>query len=309
MRERSGAAHLGVTDVQRPYRFLAFTLLLLLLPRIAAPQSDTDVQVVQFALVNVPDAPATLPRALNDRGQIVGTRLNIFDPIEINGFMFSNGSFSTVAFAQAIENEAFDINNRGTIVGTYVDAQSRPHGFIRAQGNFKTLDYPGAEETGLNGINDAGDIVGSFSICGFFSGCEIDRKAFLLRNGIFSEIAFPGATFTFLHAINNAGQIVGVYFDTSGIHGFLVSHGNFQTIDIPGAVETEATDINNRGDIVGRYQVLVDGVGQDHGFLLRNGHFSTIDIPGAIATRPSGINDLGAIVGESSLGGFFAIVK
>ena len=58
-----------------------------------------------------------------------------------------------------------DINNRGDVIGAYVDATWVQHGFrIDKRGCFDLVDFPGAPHT-LNeaiGVNDPGEIVGAF---------------------------------------------------------------------------------------------------------------------------------------------------
>jgi len=64
---------------------------------------------------------------------------------------FPNASFTAGATG---------INNRGQIVGVYVDSSGVRRGFLLDKGNFSTVDFPNALETNANGINDHSQIVG-----------------------------------------------------------------------------------------------------------------------------------------------------
>jgi hypothetical protein len=54
------------------------------------------------------------------------------------------------------------LNNRGQIVGVYVDGDGLRHGHLLERGRFTTIDVPGAVETDAFGINDRGQIVGAY---------------------------------------------------------------------------------------------------------------------------------------------------
>jgi len=59
------------------------------------------------------------------------------------------------------------MNPSGTIVGLFVDAAFRNHGFVLDRGQFTTIDYPltpitNAAYTDIFGTNASGDLVGKF---------------------------------------------------------------------------------------------------------------------------------------------------
>jgi probable HAF family extracellular repeat protein len=47
---------------------------------------------------------------------------------------------SRIAVPGAVRTQPFGINNHGQIVGAYVDAESRSHGFLLQNGIFTTID-------------------------------------------------------------------------------------------------------------------------------------------------------------------------
>ena len=57
-------------------------------------------------------------------------------------------------------HQAFDINDRGQVVGEYEDADGRFHGYVWHQGRFRTIDVPGQSSTTATGINNRGQITG-----------------------------------------------------------------------------------------------------------------------------------------------------
>jgi hypothetical protein len=59
------------------------------------------------------------------------------------------------------------INQAGTIVGSYTDAEQSQHGFVReADGTITSFDPPGGVQTTATGINDSGVIAGSYFVLG-----------------------------------------------------------------------------------------------------------------------------------------------
>jgi hypothetical protein len=235
--------------------------------------------------IDHPDAGAgpgtgTLALGLNDRGQIVGAYVDAdgrghgFLLDKRRGARRDEGVFTTIDHPDAGSEPgtgtlAFGINNRGRIVGAYLDAGSMAHGFVRDKGRgarrdegvFTTIDFPGAPSTLALAINNRDQI----------SGAAIDsentKHGFLLQEGEFIAIDHPDGTSevkgggTGLFGLNDHGQIVGQYSD-SRCHGFLLDGDTFTTIDDPDALfATGAGDINDRGQIVGFYDGTT-GIGQ-----------------------------------------------
>jgi probable HAF family extracellular repeat protein len=231
------------------------------------------------AAAGAPDR-VTTPWDVNDRGAIAGTYAvgSAADPdsAQFHGFVRSpGGAIRTVDVPGASITGANGINNRGAVVGTYVDADGRSHGFLLERGALTPIDppraaadaYPGTAQVQATDINDHGQIVGVYPDAkGRFHG-------FLYSNGRFTQLDPPraagnqngfGATAAF--GINNRGQVVGQYVDTKGVlHGYLWERKRgFETIDPPGGAAnscaedtpigrvcgTVAVDINDRGQIL-----------------------------------------------------------
>jgi uncharacterized membrane protein len=77
-----------------------------------------------------------------------------------------------VPFAGVTQTVPSGINNRGQIVGEYIDATG-VHGFLANGGVFSPINVPvaGAFDTATSGINASGQIVGfNFDKSGFLHG-------------------------------------------------------------------------------------------------------------------------------------------
>ena len=110
--------------------------------------------VYSFTTIDVTSATG-----INSSGQIVGTGGN-------GGFLYSGGSFATIAVPGNTITVPYGINNSGQIVGSFFDSFGE-HGFLYRDGVFTTIDYPGTAATMVQGINNSGQIVGSTGGPGF----------------------------------------------------------------------------------------------------------------------------------------------
>src|SRR3989442_16011144 len=62
-------------------------------------------------------------------------------------------TFTAIDFPGAASTQAWGVNNRGDIVGTYTLADKSTHGFLLASdGKFTSIDFAGAAYTLANGI-------------------------------------------------------------------------------------------------------------------------------------------------------------
>jgi uncharacterized membrane protein len=162
-----------------------------------------------FTPILVPGT-ATVARGINNAGQIVGN-YGLENGSPNHGFVDTNGVFTTIDAPGATFGTApLGINDRGQIIGTFVDSSRHSHEFLDTNGVFTTIEVPGALSIQLSGINNAGQIVGEYVDS---SG---HAHGFLDTNGNFTTIDVPGAQVTNLFGINDAGQIVGNFGDSIG---------------------------------------------------------------------------------------------
>lgn len=245
-----------------------------------------------YTTLTPPGADNGYAYGINDEGDIVG---NYVSDGASNGFLLSNGNYSTISYSLLTGTSAAGVNNAGSVVGFYYDIfDSNPGGFKQVGGQILGLEIPGSKYTQAWGINSQGQIVG------LYEGQTGGQHGFLVDGPNFTRIDSPFGSASNAFGINDLGNIVGTYLGEDGnYHGFLLSGATYSTIDVPGAVSTHARGINQLGDVVGYYE---DGAGDTHGFLLSGGVFTTLDAPGAVAgpdggTYAYGINSRGEIVG------------
>jgi probable HAF family extracellular repeat protein len=195
-----------------------------------------------------------------------------------------------------VRTQPHAINNRGQIVGDYLDAEGKYHGFLLDGGVFITIDAPGGTSTKALDIDDSGRVVGiSLNAANIITTNDVVRGFLRDAQGSFTPIDAPGTTQTSAFGINNARQIVGDYQDAQGRpRGFLLDKGVFTTIDATDPLRgTFVFDINDRGQLTGAFDLVTHGYVRD-----RRGNFTTVDHPDAVEiTQPFGINNRGQIVG------------
>jgi probable HAF family extracellular repeat protein len=218
----------------------------------------------QFTDVFLPEADKNnrgMLADINDESISIGS-FNYLKNIDhdqiIHSFIHNeNGTISVLSdpITRALLTEATGINNSGTIVGFYYDANSSRHGFIFKNGVHFTYDKPCAARTLLMGINNQGKIVG------FYRDANGIGRGFTLFDGSTEDIVFPGAIETRPHGINKTGLIVGEYIDNTGItHGFLLENNRYYKLDFPGSFDTALFAINDDGVITGTYNGFSRGL-------------------------------------------------
>ncbi len=161
-------------------RFLLLLALALLL-------AGTCLAQYTFLPVDYPGASMTALIGFNDHFEAVGYyRMpgGLRHP-----FLFSHGQFTPLdpdGLLGRVNSGALQINNRGDLVGFYVDAGIR-HGFLLRQGVVTTVDYPGSDYSQVNGISDEGTIIGEFRDAnGVYHG-------YIFKDGSFTQLDVPGA--------------------------------------------------------------------------------------------------------------------
>jgi uncharacterized membrane protein len=217
-------------------------------------------------------------------------------------FLYSGGTFTTIAVPGASITSVTGINNAGQIVGEYSANLYTAYGFLDNGGTYTTLP---ATPTGMGqivaptGINNAGQIVGIYAnSAGFEQGFLYNPVPACVLCSNYTTIIDPsGLLGTSPTGINDAGEIVGYYgaLGSYPYQGFLFDNGIYTTLDYPGAALTYLWGINDAGEIVGEYCDTT--VSPCYGFLFDYGIYTTLLYPGATDTSANGINDQGQIVG------------
>src|SRR5262249_9340507 len=93
-----------------------------------------------------------------------------------------------------------NINERGDIVGIYIDSNQVNRGFVRcSEGSFSA---PIVEPKPL-GFTQARSINSSATVCGDYFGSDFNIHGFFLANGTFTEYDVAGASNPFVQGIND----------------------------------------------------------------------------------------------------------
>jgi len=189
------------------------------------------------------------------------------------------------------------INERGDIVGEFIDSAGVVRGFIRfSDGSFSDPIVDPNDTVGFTegrGINNPRTVAGDYVIS------DGTVHSFLLSGSTFTEYDVPGALQTNLLGINNPGDLTGTFDPGSGIfQGFIDSGGAITSFSVLGAAATLAYEMNDSKHLtVGYY---IDSAGILHGYYRdANGalHFP-IDPSGSVTTVLFGDNNRNWVVGR-----------
>jgi len=189
------------------------------------------------------------------------------------------------------------INERGDIVGEFIDSSGVVRGFVRfSDGSFSAPIVDPNDTVGFTegrGINNPRTVAGDYVIS------DGTVHSFLLSGGTFTEYDLPGALQTNLLGINEPGDLTGTFDPGNGIFQAFIDHGGTITsYSVPGALLTLAYEINNSKKLTVGY--FVDAAGVLHGqYRDANGalHFP-IDPPGSVGTVLFGLNNRNFVVGR-----------
>jgi uncharacterized membrane protein len=189
------------------------------------------------------------------------------------------------------------INERGDIVGEFIDSNGVTRGFVRfSDGSFSA---PIVDPNDTVGFTEGRGINNSRTVCGDYVGSDGNLHGFFLSGGTFTEYDVTDAVNTVVLGINDPGDFTGGFDDGSGIfHAFVSRGGTITSFSVPGALSTFAYEINNSKQLtVGYY---IDSSGILHGYYRdANGalHFP-VDPSGSVGTVLFGLNDRNWVVGR-----------
>jgi len=112
--------------------------------------------------VAIVGAQTTSATGINNLDQITGAYGDIGG---YHGFVLnSDGTvIAPLDYPGASHTFPFRLNDKGVVVGSWIDSTGTSHGFIlRLPNDFIGYDYPGAAETNLEGINNTGQMSGDY---------------------------------------------------------------------------------------------------------------------------------------------------
>lgn len=288
-----------------------------------------DVRIETFDLGTMVAGRDTFPRAINNRGEIVGMALRS-DGVPM-AFLWSARS----GFMSIMDNAtAFDINDAGEVVGRWYSCPIGPcpqgGGFIWSEGKgFRNLgsfvplaiskggNMAGQCETGTGaddqacvsideivtrvpfpdlplsssavGINNRGDIVGTALVRAPLFSVTFRGFLFTREGELIDEFPGTNSHATYAQAINKSGTIAGAIAIAGSWFATIWTHRGLTVADLP----SYPYAINNRDEVVGS---VPDGV--------QNQPMFWTEGLGVVALGPSygqniarDINDRGYIVG------------
>ena len=189
------------------------------------------------------------------------------------------------------------INERGDIVGAFIDSNGVTSGFVRfSDGSFSS---PIVDPNDTVGFTEGRGINNSRTVVGDYATSDGNLHGFFLSGGTFTEYDIPGALETEVLGINDAGDFTGGFSDDDVIgQGYVSLGGTITSFSVPGAIGAFAYEINNSKKLVVGY--YIDGSGILHGYYRdANGalHFP-IDPSGSTQTILFGDNDRNWVVGR-----------
>jgi hypothetical protein len=178
-------------------------------------------------------------------GWCTSTKTGLFQ-----GFVYAAGKFTAINFPKSNGTQALGINDKGEVVGLYLDSTNVQHGFMKKGAKYTSIDVTGGTSSEAWGINNSGQIA-------VFAIGSTGYESFIYNGKTFKQISDPnaGTSGTIIRDVNNKGDATGAYFDSSGFEvGFLLHAGKYYDLKDPNANNNTRPDgLNDKRVIVGRY--------------------------------------------------------
>jgi probable HAF family extracellular repeat protein len=254
----------------------------------ALVRSASAVSIYQVMDLGTLGGTASVARAINDRGQVVGE--STINSGENHAFIWENGRMRDLGlFPGDLFAAASDINNRGQVVGAGA-ADFSPHALLWENG--RVIDLGGTFSQAF-AINNRGQIVGVTS-----------GGAALWQNGVLHNLASLSGGGSEAFDINDKGVIVGYSTTATGeSHAVMWTDGGIVDLGtLPGDDFSQALAINSQGQIVGTSSNISQGV--ERAFIWENGAMRELgSLPTLPFSRAFSINELSQAAGVSILAG------
>ena len=255
-----------------------------------------------FATLDIPEIPNQeyfFLHGINDALVAVG-RAKAVDGVP-RTFVGNPVNLQEFRVPGAVSTEGWNINQDSSVVGHYISADGRTHGFIARPAQetvvrpppdlnytFESIDVPGVEFLAVTASDDFGNYAGNMR-----SADDEKDVAFTLINGVFTTYDFPGSQGTYFYALGNDGTAAGHYQDNNGLYrGVILENGELRQYDFPSAVQTEIYGLSDAtGALTGSF---IDASGVRRGF---SGD-TIVERPGAKETYADFVSWTGHIVGS-----------
>ena len=251
-------------------------------------RSASAVSIYQVTDLGTLGGTASVARAINDRGQVVGE--STINSGENHAFIWENRRMRDLGlFPGDLFAAASDINNRGQVVGAGA-ADFSPHALLWENG--RVIDLGGTFSQAF-AINNRGQIVGVTS-----------GGAALWQNGVLHNLANLSGGGSEAFDINDKGVIVGYSTTATGeSHAVMWTDGGIVDLGtLPGDDFSQALAINSQGQIVGTSSNISQGV--ERAFIWENGAMRELgSLPTLPFSRAFSINERSQAAGVSILAG------
>jgi hypothetical protein len=186
---------------------------------------------------------------INNKGAAAGWCTNTTTGL-YDGFVYSGGKFTAIKYPKSTGTQAIGINDKGYVVGFYLDSGKVQHGFVKKGSKYTTIDVSGDTNTTVWGINNKGQMA-------VFATGSTGYDSFIYNGKTFKKISDPnaGTSGTIIRNVNGNGDAAGAYFNSSGQEvGFLFHGGKYYDVKDPKANNNTRPDgVNDKLEIVGRY--------------------------------------------------------
>ena len=219
----------------------------------------------------------------------------------------TTGNLQQVYFPGSQFTVPTKINDAGQIVGLYIDAGGKQHGFLLSKGQYSTIDFPGAAATEALAINNWP----LPAIAGDYTDTAGKVHGFVCLAGVCLPVNATFAANLSVTGINDLGGMVGIYdqggplgtAQTFGFQGFagLLAPLNYPNTSMsPNTTSTLFHGLNNKGEIAGTAQIQFSNVLRVDAFLEGGGNFQPLEagLDQFLADQALGINDAGIMVGS-----------
>lgn len=255
-------------------------------------------------------------RAINERGQMVGWANADTD---VHAMLWSyrgaappkndlvGGDLNGKAYQYT---EAFDINERGQVVGEGQKNGSYKlpyHAILWQNGKLTELGtLPGRTDSTAVAVNDRGLVIGSsFDRVGEYGERKARIRAFLWQKGRMLDLGtISGLPHSSAVALNERGQVIGWSAKALGEdeelprnpRAFLWQDGRLTDLGTLGGASAIPFAINEAGQVVGQSQ---SAKGEWHAFVWAKGKMTALPTLGGKFSAALAINEAGQIVGWS----------
>ena len=177
-----------------------------------------------YTAITIPGAVSATATGINNNGDIAGFATDASKVT--SSWLLHAGHLTTYQFPGGNTTEAFGVNDKDQIVGSYLDGSGNMHGFVLSsplgpKSHWQTIDDPhGVGTTTVNGINDAGDLVGFYTD----SAGNTDGMLAMPNTAYLQLQAMPSGTVSF--GTDGSGHL------TATVNAFGLTLGSSHTVQL-----------------------------------------------------------------------------